>query len=76
MKKRTAPKDQVSRKKRGKITMANNRMMTDKEIVLACELCWGDTPGKCRYCPLKNEPYCDDELKQLALDLIKRNIKN
>ncbi len=49
-----------------------DKKFTDEEIIRNYEWCIGCTSDRCRECTMDEEGFCEEELQDLVLDLIKR----
>lgn len=50
----------------------SDKKFTDEEIIRNYEWCIGCTSDRCRECTMDEEGFCEEELQDLVLDLIKR----
>lgn len=48
-----------------------DKKLTDEEIIRNYEWCTGCTSDRCRECTMDEEGFCEEELQDLVLDLIK-----
>lgn len=49
-----------------------DKKLTDEEIIKNYEWCIGCTSDRCRECTMDEQGFCEEELQDLALDLINR----